>query len=196
MAYGDFKTLNQALTEFKLTLINQPRLFQSIPSIAPSSKLQSRLEEGIDLALAISTEKAQSELIIAPILLEIRAIAQPHASLFSGVSLNADPPAGLVGECDFILSKSSNQLEVTAPIAVLVEAKNNDIKSGLGQCVAQMVGAQRFNTDQSVTIIGAVTTGVLWRFLRLNAQTLEVDLTEYTVPSQIETVLGVLKSPF
>lgn len=59
-----------------------------------------------------------------------------------------------------------------------------------------MVDAQRFNTDQSVTIIGAVTTGVLWRFLRLNAQILEVDLTEYTVPSQIETVLDVLKSPF
>ncbi|MBW4440685.1 MAG: hypothetical protein KME10_05505 [Plectolyngbya sp. WJT66-NPBG17] len=196
MAYGDFKTLNQALAAFQLTLINQPRLFQTIPLIAPSSKLQNRLEEGIDLALAISTEKAQSELIIAPILLEVREIAQPQSSLFSGVSLNADPAAGLVGECDFILSKSSNQLEVTSPIAVLVEAKNNDIKSGLGQCVAQMVGAQRFNAENSLTIIGAVTTGVLWRFLRLDAQTLEIDLTEYTVPLQIETVLGILKSPF
>ncbi len=197
MAYSDFKTLNQAIAQFNLALINQPRLFQSIPLISPSATLQERLDEGIDLALAISTEKAQSELIIAPILLEVRKLVQPNASLFSGVSLNADPTQGLVGECDFILSRSINQLEVSEPIATLVEAKNNDIKGGLGQCVAQMVGAQHFNRKEdelTLSILGAVTTGVLWRFMRLKDRTLEIDLTEYAVPSQIETVLGILRS--
>jgi hypothetical protein len=34
---------------------------------------------------------------------------------------------------------------VEAPAIVIVEAKKSDIKSGLGQCIAEMVAAQRFN---------------------------------------------------
>lgn len=198
MAYSDFKTLNQALTAFSLKLVNQFGLFSRVEAIAPSPKLSEQIADTFDLALTIDTEKARSELIVTPILLEIYRRFSPNLSLFSGVALSVDATQGLNGECDFILSASTNQLEVSAPVLTIVEAKNNDIKSGLGQCAAQLVGAQRFNESQQKTTIvyGAVTTGAAWRFMRLQSSQLEVDLTEYFVPLQIATVLGILCQPF
>ena len=160
MAYGDFKTLNQSLAAFSLRLINQSHLFRQIGTVNPSPRLSTDLEDNLELAIAVDTEKARSELIIAPILLELRRQLAPNVSFFSGIYLTVDSERGLNGECDFILSASDNQLDVSAPIVTIVEAKNNDIKSGIGQCVAQMVGAQMFNQNDK-PIIGAVTTGVL-----------------------------------
>ncbi len=198
MAYSDFKTLNHALTAFNLNLVNHFGLFASVEPIAPSAKLAEQISDNFDLALAISTEKARSELIVTPILLDIYHRCRPNLSLFSGSALSVDATQGLNGECDFILSASTNQLEVSAPVLTIVEAKNNDIKSGLGQCTAQLVGAQRFNESQQKTMMvyGAVTTGSDWRFMRLQSNQLEVDLTEYFVPPQIATVLGILSQPF
>jgi len=197
MAYSDFKTLNAALTAFDLTLQNQSGVDSTKP-VAPSEMLKAQLREGVDLAVNNDTEKARSELIVSPILMEIRRQLNSSISLFSGVTLNVDIGNGLNGECDFILSASTNQLEPTTPIVTLVEAKNNDTKLGLGQCVAQMVGAQRFNQQQgnSRTVYGAVTTGITWRFMTLNESLVAIDVSEYLVPPQIEAVLGRLIEPF
>jgi len=45
------------------------------------------------LALAIGTEKARSEMIIAPVLIEVRRQMQRKISLFSGVDFPVDPSA-------------------------------------------------------------------------------------------------------
>jgi hypothetical protein len=197
MAYSDFKTLGAALTAFNLTLENQLGLFDR-QSIRPSDRLTAQLDDGIHLAVNINTEKARSELIVSPILMEVRRQLPGGISLFSGSTLNVDAAAGLTGECDFILSASPNQLEPTAPIVTLVEAKNNDTKLGLGQCIAQMVGAQRLNQQQGNprTIYGGVTTGVAWRFLALDESLIKIDLQEYLVPPQLEWVLSYLVQPF
>lgn len=198
MAYSDFKTLNQALNTFKLNLVNQVGLFANISPIAPSATLLSQIYESFDVAIAIDTEKARSELIVTPILFDIYRRFRPNLTLFSGVTLSVDASVGLNGECDFILSASTNQFEVSAPVLTIVEAKNNDIGSGLGQCTAQLVGAQRFNELQQKTTIvyGAVTTGDKWRFLKLQSNQLSIDLTEYFVLPQIDLVLGILSQPF
>ena len=197
MAYSDFKTLAAALAAFDLTLQNQSEASTAKPT-TPSNMLKTQLEEGVDLAVNNDTEKARSELIVSPILLEVRRQLHGSISLFSGSTLNVDPTVGLNGECDFILSASLNQLEPTTPIVTLVEAKNNDTKLGLGQCIAQMVGAQRLNQQQNDdrVVYGAVTTGVTWRFMRLSASVVTIDLSEYLVPPHIEGVLGRLIEPF
>ncbi len=76
-------------------------------------------------------------------------------------------------------------------------SKDNDIKLGLGQCVAEMVAAQIFNdrTGKSQTIYGVVSTGTLWKFLLLEAQILKIDRSEYYV-GQLEQILGILSEPF
>jgi hypothetical protein len=104
----------------------------------------------------------------------------------------------LQGFCDFILSRSAEQLDVTAPVMTIVEAKNDNLKSGLGQCIAEMVAAQIFNDREGkpiAVIYGAVTSGTNWRFLRLQGSVIEIDEAEYFI-NQVDWILGVLLLPF
>ena len=196
MSYSDFKTLESAIAAFNLTIKNGYHLFKSIPPIEPSAWLIDYLERTVDLTTTISTETARSELIITPILLEIRDRYQ--VSYFSGTTFNVDESRSLTGVCDFLLTASTNQLVIDAPVVTIVEAKDNDIKSGLGQCAAEMVAAWVFN-DRSGwhrVIWGVVTNGSNWRFLRLqHGSELEVDLSEYSI-SQLPQILGLLSQPF
>jgi len=197
MSYSDFKTLEQAIAAFDLTIKNDYRLFASIESVEPSKWLVDWLSNTVDLATTISTEKARSELIITPILLEIRALFQ--VGYFSGNTFNVDESKSLTGVCDFLLTASANQVVIDAPVVAIVEAKDNDIRSGLGQCAAEMVAAWIFNDRQGCpdrVIWGVVTTGSNWRFLRLRGgRDLEVDLSEYSI-SQLPQILGILSQPF
>jgi hypothetical protein len=197
MPYSDFKTLDKAINDLNLILEESHNLFAQIPPIQPSQRLKKTLEETLELATNISTVKARSELIITPIFLEIRRIFPGKIGYFSGNSFNVDESRGLNGVCDFILTASDNQLLISAPVMTVVEAKDNDIKLGLGQCVAEMVAAQIFNDrkGQSKTIYGAVSTGTLWKFLTLEAQTIRIDRTEYFI-AQLEEILGILSEPF
>ena len=98
---------------------------------------------------AINTEKARSELLFAPILLEVRRHLQYQISLFSGVDFNVAPEKGLAGFCDFILSRSTERYFIVSPVVTIVEAKNENIKSGLRQCVAEMMVAQIANLSSA-----------------------------------------------
>ncbi|MFM7578055.1 MAG: hypothetical protein ACKO5Q_14085, partial [Microcystaceae cyanobacterium] len=122
MAFSDF-TLASVKKQFGLTLHEQPHLFQSIESISISENLQKTLEENVILALASNTEKARSEMLITPILIELRRLLNNQISFFSGISFNVDPDQGLNGNCDYIISRSSELLFLNTPIITLVEAK-------------------------------------------------------------------------
>jgi hypothetical protein len=105
-----------------------------------------------------------------------------------------EPDAGLVGRCDFLIGRPPQLHYVTAPLLVIVEAKNEDIAGGLGQCAAAMVAAQRFNKRQKTGIdlmSGCVSDGTEWKFLRLAGTDLTIDLTEYQI-SQSDRILGIL----
>lgn len=97
------------------------------------------------MATAINTEKVRSELIIAPVLVEVRRQTQNRISLFSGSAFDVDQASGVTGCCDFILSASREQLEINAPVVTVVGAKKEDLIGGIGQCIASMVAAQIFN---------------------------------------------------
>jgi len=194
MSYSDF-TLEQVIDQFSL---DARTTNLTIRPIAPSPLLETALRKYLPLATSISTEKARNELIVAPILLEIRDLFQDRISYFSGRTLNANPSVGLNGECDFLLSANPNQAIVQFPIVVVVEAKNADLTGGLGQCVAQMLGAYIFNEKHGATamIYGAVTTGTNWKLLTLNQQQLNINLEEILVLPQLAEVLGFLAEPF
>jgi hypothetical protein len=133
---------------------------------------------GRTMQLALTTEKARSELIVTPILVACRELSGGAVAIFSGQRLDVDPVRGLVGECDFLLSLGEPLPRFRAPIVALVEAKKHDIDLGMGQCIAQMVAAREFNeragTGQQV-IYGCVTTGEDWQFLRLEGPNVILD---------------------
>jgi len=195
MAYSDFK-LKEVIQKFGLIIDEKSGLFNNVPEEEGSDLLSTILKENIDLAVSISTEKARSEMIISPILLEIRRKFNYEISLFSGVDFTVDSQKGLNGFCDFIISLSKEQLFVSAPVITLVESKNENLKSGLAQCIAEMVAAQLFNEQQGnsiKTIYGAVTIGTIWQFLKLENQVISIDLSEYYI-KDVKKILGILSS--
>lgn len=193
MAYSDFK-LVEVIDSFGLVIHESSGLFANVQEQECSDLLSTILKENVDLAVAISTEKARSEMIISPILLEIRRKFNYEISLFSGVDFTVDSQRGLNGFCDFILSLSSEQLLVRSPVIVLVESKNENLRSGLAQCIAEMVAAQLFNErggNQIKAIYGAVTIGTIWQFLKLEGNIVSIDLSEYYI-KDIKRILGIL----
>ena len=195
MAYSNF-TLEIVQKTFKLEKIEAINIFSDIESVPPSADLKRELEKKVPLAMAIRTEKARSELIVASILVELREHFKHRISFFSGIDFNVDAESGLTGVCDFLISLSPDQYYLEAPVIVIVEAKNADPVIGLGQCVAEMLAAQRFNAERGNDIpcvYGATTTGTEWLFLKLEGEKLYIDMGVYQI-RQCGEILGILAS--
>ncbi|MCI5162210.1 MAG: hypothetical protein D3917_09365 [Candidatus Electrothrix sp. AX5] len=194
MSYSNFD-LKAVKQQLGVHLTEQEGLFSAVAGITVSPSFQDILQENVPLARAINTEKARSELIIANILVELRKILKHRISLFSGIEFNVDKEKGLNGFCDFIISASQEQLLLNSPVVALVEAKNENIIGGLGQCIAEMVAVKLFNEAESVehigTIYGVVTTGTAWKFLKMEKLEVVIDLDEYSI-EQPEKILGIL----
>jgi hypothetical protein len=196
MSYSDFNArLPEAVKKFGLTTRERSGAFADRPPATPSAHLLETLAYNVALA-SIATEKGRSELVVSPVLVELKRALRPDAGLFSGVDFPVDPAAGLTGTCDFLVSASSEQLFVTAPVVVVVEAKRESLQDGMGQCVAEMVAARIFNEREGnavETVYGAVTTGTNWKFAGLTGNVLSVDLLDYLI-DQPGKILGILAS--
>lgn len=193
MAYTDFQNNLDKIRQLFQIEFEKSRLFQNVQELAPPEWLTTYLESSFDVAL--KKEKARSEFLVAPILLAARNATDQRFAIYSGESLNADAASGLVGECDFILTKTAALPTLDAPVMTLVEAKNQDIEAGLGQCAAQMVGARIFNDAVKKTIspiFGCVTTGENWQFLKLENNRLTFDNRRYYL-AKVGEILGVFQ---
>ena len=195
MAYSNF-TLETVRKAFDIEEVDIAGLFAESEPMAPSDLLTAVLARKVPLATAIGTEKAKSEMIVADVLVELREQLNLSISLFSGIDFNVDAENGLVGVCDFLISLSPVQFVLEAPVIVLVEAKNDNLEIGLGQCVAEMLAAQHFNAERGndvPCIYGAITSGKEWRFLKLEAKKLYIDMAVYAI-TQCDKILGILAS--
>ena len=193
MAYSDF-TIHELKQRFQLELDEAGDLFASVAELDLPVSLAGTLARYLPLAVNVNTEKARSELMIAPMLIEFKLLHRDRISLFSGIEFTVDEADGLKGRCDYILARSPEQLTLDAPVCVLVEAKNENIVSGIPQCLAEMVAAQRFNLragKPAEAVYGVVTTGVLWRFLKLDGVKASVNSVEYPIQSP-RKIFGIL----
>ena len=195
MPYSSF-TLDRVEETFQLEEIGAAGIFADSEPVEPSTLLTQSLARKAPLAKAIGTEKAKSEMIVADILVELREHFDGRISLFSGIEFNVDAANDLSGVCDFVLSLSPGQFSLKAPVIVLVEAKKDSLTDGLGQCVAEMVAAQRFNAEKGNDIpyvYGAVTSGTEWLFLKLAGRQLSIDMAAYHI-ERCDKILGILAS--
>ncbi|WP_293127855.1 hypothetical protein [Microcoleus sp. bin38.metabat.b11b12b14.051] len=195
MAYSNF-SLTDAIKQLSLTLKDKNDLFGHIPEAEYSEYLDFTLKYNLRIASEINTEKARSEMIITPILLELRRMLDDKISLFSGKEFNVDIEKGLNGACDFLISLSESQIVIMSPVIAIVEAKKEDLIGGLGQCAAQMYAAQLFNQKEGnevAVIYGVVTSGTVWRFLQLKGNALDVDVVEYYI-KDAGKILGIFSS--
>ncbi len=191
MAYRNF-TLDDL--EQKFGIKNQIiSLFSSMTPIKLSEWLKITFENAADLPTR--TEKAKSESIIFPFLMELRNNNDKFFTIYSGDNLNANDKEGLNGECDFILAKDMHTFNINYPILALVEAKNSDIAAGIPQCAAQMLGTKLFNEQKNTpvsVVYGCVTTGNDWKFLKLFDNQIFIDKRTYYF-NEIEEILAVFQ---
>jgi hypothetical protein len=193
MPYSSFSLL-QVQRQFDLKVI-KGIFFADLPGLTPGEWLTDLLAKSAPFAAAQGSEKVRSELIVAPLLFELRELLDRRVGLFSGTDFSIDTESGLNGICDFLLTRSTNELIIEAPAIILIEAKKGELNAGWGQCAAEMVAAQKFNRaggQEILTIYGSVTTVTQWQFLKLTGQDLTIDVTEYPL-NPINRILGILK---
>lgn len=189
MAFSNIK-FSQVKEKYAL-LEYEANLFPNLQLLNPSVRLIEILDESSQLPL--NSEKAKSEFIVAPILLEVWRNSGKKFSIFSGVTLDVD--VELRGECDFILSQAPKSREIESPIFTLIQAKDDNIRLGIGQCVLQMYAAQKFNElkNKPIKVIyGCVTTGDDWQFLKLEKNIVTFDNKRFYL-SEVDKILGVFQ---
>lgn len=193
MAYSSF-TLAEVMTQFGIAVDTSRDLFGHVAPVPLGATVRQTIQDNLQLALLIGNEKARSELLVAQILAELWRHTQHRISLYSGVALDVDVPAGLNGVCDFLIGRAPQLPDVSPPLFVVVEAKKDDMQGAYGQCAAEMVAALRLNRQHATSfesVSGCVTTGTSWRFMQLTGTQLDIDLTEYLL-TQIDHIFGIL----
>lgn len=192
MAYRNFK-IEELEQKFGLIEIGT-QIFDAkkIKRIEPSEKLKMDLEDAA--VITLSTEKAVSERLVAPILAEIGK-RNDFIQIFSGEIIVGDKKQGLNGEIDFIFSRTPWTLKPKNPLLCVTESKLGLVDKGVDQAAAQMLGVRFFNQKHAykdVPVHGVVTDGKSWRFLKLENNNLFIDRTDYST-SDLSLVLGVLQ---
>jgi hypothetical protein len=193
MAYKDFKLIDLERnfgisSDFKY-------LFQKseVKQIEPSFLLKSNLEDAE--LVPLTTEKALSERVIAPVLAEVKRNNRTKIQLFSGEIINANSKEGLNGEIDFIFTRRPNVPEPQAPIISVTEAKIGKLDKAIPQAAAQMIGARIFNqkNEEPISIIyGTITDGNTWRFMKLEDQIIWIDHAKYSL-AEMPILLGIFQ---
>jgi hypothetical protein len=185
MGYSNFKKISQVTTKFGLDH-KLGSLFTKIKPVKPSRWLVESLEIAIEMPL--TNEKSKAERLISPVLSEVVRRYKEQLTLFSGEELSVDASQDLAGPCDFFFALHPPKMEMEAPVVSLVEAKDEDMDWGIGQCAAQMYGAYLFNEQHKKTtsvVFGCSTTGVEWRFVKLENKVFTVDRHSFTDMSQV-----------
>lgn len=193
MAYNEF-TFDLLRSRLGVTVADAPGIFRHAPPRPPGDLFREQLRRNLPLISGIDTEKVRSELIIAPVLVELREMTGHQIGMFSGAELNADEAQGLHGFCAFLLSRAPTLLQVDAPVVAIACAKRESLTTGIPQCVAEMVAARLFNARRergSRPVYGVVTTGTAWRFLRLPRSIAEVDIEDRFI-GDLDAIFGVL----
>lgn len=171
----DQQLLQIVTRHFGLHIVEQ-RAPLLLPEPVPVERLLARLEHCTDMIAPTTNEKTRAEMIVAPILLHLAFTYQ--VGLYSGNWFNADWAAGLSGTVDHLFSRTIPvRATIPPPITAIIETKSRQAES-ISHCLVQLVAAQRWNASASV-VYGAVTTGLVWRFLKLEGTTVTLDRTDY-----------------
>lgn len=168
-------------------------LFGELPAVEPGAVLTEQLSRALKLPLR--NEKAKSELIVSPVLLELIDRNSDFFTFHSGENLPADRSRGLVGECDFMVSRNTGSFAINMPILAIIEAKRDNIEAGVDQCAAQLYGASLINQGLGHPVpvyYGCVTNAREWLFLKFQHDHYLIDNRRYQL-NHLPELLGVFQ---
>ncbi|WP_204103673.1 MULTISPECIES: hypothetical protein [Spirulina sp. CCY15215] len=143
--------------------------------------LRDRIEDVLPL-VNLTTELARREILIAPVVVEL--VRQTRAKLRIEYPLKVSEQ--LQGILDYLLTTQINLL--------VIEAKRENLINGFTQLAVELIALDRWDRSEGSILFGAVTTGTIWEFGRLDREKKQIQrgLESYRVPEDIETLLRIL----
>jgi hypothetical protein len=193
MAFSDYRNMAEVQKQFQIKY--QEEDFLMAQELELSEHFISELifnQKNIDV---YTSEAARSEAIIFPILREVykKYVAQYTLWIQKKLVYNKE----LSGTPDYMIATRSalGKTVLEIPLLIVVEAKKNDFEQGWGQCLAELVAAQKLNGNSEQAVYGIVTDGKLWELGQLRATTFTKNMTSYTVDN-LARLCGVLQYVF
>ena len=193
MASGDFKKISEVQEKFRIRYSAND--FFEVEETKPSEQFLQDFEFSMQHINVFSSEASRCEAVIFPILREVYKRYADSIALWIKEPITYDET--LNGTPDYLISTKS-ELGITVvgtPLIMLVEAKKNDFEQGWGQCLSELVAAQKINDDPSFPVYGIVTDGTLWEFGRLVNDTFTRNRTNFTL-ANLPVLFGAIDSVF
>ncbi|MBE7384527.1 MAG: hypothetical protein F6J95_024320 [Leptolyngbya sp. SIO1E4] len=193
MSFSGFKSLSETLKEFEV-VYTEANFIKSIP-FGISDYFRQDLQLMMDEAVVDNSEYAICENLVYPILKEVWKQYRRNFILWSHEFLNCD--AQLSGFPEYILARRSplGKIVFDKPYFVLVEAKQDNFDAAWGQCLAEMIAAQRLNDLPDLVIYGITSNGDRWQFGKLEHAQFTLNKTFYTI-QELDTLFAVLNYIF
>ena len=194
MAFSDFKTIPEVQEKFRITYAAD-NFLGTEETLSPSEQFLRELEFSMQHIDVFASEGARCETVIYPILREVYKDYADSYALWVKKPLVYDET--LSGTPDYFISTRSElgMLIVGKPLIILVEAKKNDFEHGWGQCLAELVAAQKINADPDVPVYGIVSDGKWWEFGHLVGNAFTRNRTSFSVDN-LPPLFGAINSVF
>lgn len=193
MAFSDFSEISEVLERYKIKYSEDN--FVRVDIINPSEQFQQELEFSRQHFNIFGSEASRCEIVIFPILREVYKGYADNYVMWIKEHITYDET--LNGTPDYLIAtKSELGIPVLGtPLIMLVEARKNDFELGWGQCLAELVAAQKINKDTTLPVHGIVTDGILWQFGRLVENTFTRNRTNYSLDN-LPDLFGAVDSVF
>ena len=192
MAFSKYKNIGQVQEEFGISL--QEQSFIPAAFVEPAEAFVQEFQFTLR-TIPIFSEGARTETIIFPILREIYKDYSEYFTLWIEKSMSYN--SQLSGTPDYILAPKSplGKTVFTKPLVAMVEAKKNDFEVGWGQCLAELVAAQKINDDENFTVYGIVTDGTSWQIGMLEKALFTQNNATYVI-NDLPSLFGALHFVF
>jgi hypothetical protein len=189
MAFRHYKNVAQVQKEYEIQY--KELNFIRVNKVKVSKLFLKEFEFNIKNLDAFSSEGARCELVILPVLREAYKTYVNKFVLWVQKSIRYDKL--LNGTPDYIISKRSKlgKTVLEYPLLMVTEAKKNDFEQGWGQCLAELIAAQKLNGDSEIPVYGIVTDGKSWEFGQFEQAIFTKNIDSFPI-SHVETILGIL----
>ena len=194
MAFSDFKTIPEVQEKFRIRHVEDD-FIELENTVGPSEQFLQELEFNREYIDVFASEGARCEAVIFPVLREVYKKHANYYALWIKKPITYDDV--LSGTPDYFISTRSElgKLVVGTPLIMLVEAKKNDFEVGWGQCLAELVAAQKINEDVEHPVYGIVSDGTLWQIGHLVNETFTQNRTSFSVDN-LPVLFGAIDSVF
>ena len=194
MAFSNFKAISEVMEKFRIRYTESD--FVTVDETAnPSERFLEEFAFNRQHFNLFASEDSACETVIFPILREVYKAYADGYILWIKQSITYDEI--LTGTPDYFIATKSELGKpiVGKPLIILVEAKKNDFEQGWGQCLAELVAAQKINDDPDFPVYGIVTDGKSWEFGRLVQDTFTQNSTNFSL-SNLASLFGAVNAVF